>query len=342
MNTTSVKVILIVAVIIDHSNLSRLYIGDFLYGFSFHVVGFYALYFHSAQKKQLKISDLINIQGVRYGYPFVVFLFTLSFVFCFIEKSNPFDHMTLTMKALYSGYHVYLKQSANVYLLWFLPSFLSFIVLVWIYGWAKSVSPRIVITCMTIIFLFIPFISESVIPLLPLGVLTSLYILFLVAVINYLYFGLFFSVGRYKKIFGLGVVFLLVKYLQIRSKSFQEIGFLQVETFLSFPHFVLNFLESVSGVMLVFSLSVFSFGKIVGYLGKYSLQAYLTHIFVALFFESLFRKFGVSVNLGLFVGIVVLTIFGTIGSSFVLMNNRHTSRFLFPKDTLTLCGAIHR
>lgn len=336
MNVNIVKAYLILLVIIDHNDMSRSYIGSFLDGFTFHVVGFFSLYYMNQEYDKQSFRSLLFKQGVRYLYPYLFFVITLSFVVYLTGFFELSAHAWTTLQALFTGNYLLLKQSTNMYLLWFLPAFVSFVFLEKSYKTYAAKFPIKMFLCLLALFLYIPFVPDFIQSALPLGVLTACYILLLTVVIKYLYLGLISKLDVYLSIALVLLVFIFIKAIQIQLNLIQEVGFLQVTSIEEPIPLIVNALESVVGVLLVYVVSSVNFGRFMEWMGKYSLQVYLFHAFIALFVYKVLSTF--FNDLSLYVWLI--SIMGTALISTIIslkaMNNRVLLRYLFPKDVNVL------
>lgn len=334
MNINMAKAYFILLVIIDHNNLSRVFIGDFLQGFTFHVVGFFSLYLINQNENQQNYVGLMSKSVVRYLYPYTLFVIGLSLVMYLAQPSDLASQAILVLKALYTGNYIYLKQSTNMYLLWFLPAFVSFVCLVEIYKKARRLYPNTILLCIFTMFLVIPFFSVNMQQLFPLGGMTACYILTLAVVINYLYTK--FRCIDKTILFILFPLFILVKYFQVKLNLTQEIGFLVVTTIEEPIPLIFNALESIFGVLLVFYISALHENRFMNTMGRYSLQVYLLHAFVAVAVWSSLRILLDSDTMISWLITISLTALSSTYLAIKIMNNKLLLRYLFPKDFKTL------
>lgn len=332
MNLNMAKAYFILLVIIDHNNLSRYFIGDFLEGLTFHVVGFFSLYYMNEYDKKQCYTDLILKQVVRYIYPYALFVISLSVVIYFQKAPDLSSHIAVTLKALYSGNYIFLKQSTNMYLLWFLPAFVSFVFLDKLYkGYAEKYNKPMFLGLFCL-FISIPFLPESIDKIMPMGLLAACYILFLTVVIKFLYITYISTLEIKVRVFVVLLAFIIIKLIQIELNLSQEIGFLKVAVITDVPAFVINTLESVVGVLLVYAVSSIPLYGFLNAMGKYSLQVYLFHAFIAVFISKILDLSFNEYNFITWLVSILLTAGFSTVLSMNIMKNKVFLRYLFPKD----------
>jgi hypothetical protein len=331
-----VKAYLILLVIIDHNNFSRDFIGPFLDGFTFHVVGFFSLYYMNKYDQKQNYTGLILKQVVRYLYPYILFVITLSIAIYVKESPDLVLHVSVTLKALYSGNYLFLKQSTHMYLLWFLPVFVSFVFLDRLYKGYSEGYPKLLFFLLFILFVCVPFIPNNMRITMPMGILTAFYILFLAVIIKFLYINYISNLKIKIRVLGLLFVFILIKLLQIKLNFSQEIGFLQVSTITEPLGFVINSLESIIGVLLVYAISSIPLKGFLNDVGKYSLQIYLFHAFFAAFIYKILIFTFNEHNVLIWLASIILTAGVSTVVAVKTMKNRMLLRYLFPKDFNTL------
>ena len=171
---------------------------------------------------------------------------------------------------------------------------------------------------------------------MPMGILTAFYILFLAVIIKFLYINYISNLKIKIRVLGLLFVFILIKLLQIKLNFSQEIGFLQVSTITEPLGFVINSLESIIGVLLVYAISSIPLKGFLNDVGKYSLQIYLFHAFFAAFIYKILIFTFNEHNVLIWLASIILTAGVSTVVAVKTMKNRMLLRYLFPKDFNTL------
>lgn len=339
MNTNTIKAILVIFVIVDHNNFSRLIFSDWLAGFSFHVVGFLALIFMKTKQEKFTFNNVVLNYGVRYYYPYFIFVIGLWLVIRIFYQEINFNELEKLLLSLYSADYRLLKETTHLYLLWFLPALLSLILLMLMFmNFTKKYKVFFVFMCMFFHIGASELLKKYSI-YIPLNLLVALYVfplaLIIVAINNYL-------LNNFNRVICLCTVFLsffMVKTIQIEWGLKQEIGFLLVDTYKTWPALLINDLESIVGAVLIFQIARFKCGDFLDVIGKNSLQIYLIHIFVAQPIYLLVQPFTQVINpLWLLILTAGVTIYLSYLISTLIMNNKFIKRFTFPKNIYELSG----
>jgi hypothetical protein len=343
MNQNSLKGLLIILVIFDHNEYAHQLFPDFLRGFSFHVLGFFALPF-------LREADSINLPRLRkmffsYLYPFLWFAGSMSIVTLFFKlhfsfndlrgmlSGMPSEMLSQILLALYSGNAILLKAATGMSLLWFLPSFFSLMLMRGLLADRKNLPRSIALLCLFFIHPFIGLLPFSMQVFFPFGLLAALYAMPLVMLL------VIFQRQVYEKLQALHAIFLSVllfsaiKYLQIQMNLTQELGFVDVANYQHWRALLVNDLEGMFGVLMLFQLARYDLSTLINACGKYSLQLYLFHAFIALVIYRLLEKYLAGTHIGFLLLLSMLaTIVISLGFVTQLMKINRVQNLLFPKN----------
>lgn len=338
MNPNVVKGLLVLLVAVDHNDFSRSVFPSFLYGFSFHVVGFMTLPF-------LRPAPALDRQFGQYlfrlYYPFLVIASALALAVALLTPVSPLRQLEGWALSLYSGNSDVLKQTTHMAMLWFLPSFVALVALRGVIDHIGRTGKVVAIAALCIIHPLIGVAPERIQDYLPLGLLPALYMVPLALVAAWGHVRLL----RLPRLAGLALtvlVYALVKSQQMAQHLYYEVGFAVVADYTQPLALLLDDLESVTGVWMVFQLGRFSLGSLVATAGKYSLQVYLFHAFVA----ALIYKLLISTTSGVPAIVLFCVSFGltavlaTLLARF-LAEQGTIRRLLFPRTTGELVAALH-
>ncbi|MDO8728489.1 MAG: hypothetical protein Q7K26_01210 [bacterium] len=330
MNQNILKGLLIILVIFDHNEYAHRMFPYFLQGFSFHVVGFFALPF-------LRPADPITKKTLgkfffSYYVPFFWMVCCLATITMQIKQNfSSVDFQNLLI-ALYSGNSTILKKVTQMSLLWFLPSFLSLMLLRGLIKEINATAIKIVLGIFVVLHFFIGSISSELRNYLPLGLLPTLYVIPLIILIVELHQRIFEKIQRFQAAILTISAFLIVKYFQISMNLSQELGFAEVADYKNIPALIVNDLEAITGVLLLFQLARFNLGSLIEKCGMNSLQVYLLHAFVALvIFKSLEKFPYIMLDLRLALSLILTIIVSSLIAKSA-MNNSSIKRYLFPKN----------
>lgn len=333
MNQNFLKGLLILLVIFDHNEYAHQLFPKFLEGFSFHVVGFFALPF-------LRPSEIFSFKRlpdmlVRYYFPYAWIVCGMALISLFITKIELLTWASHLMLALYSGNNAILKTVTQMSMLWFLPSFFALVIIRSIFS--NSILGKVFLLTLTIIIH--PVLGEWVIQVrdyLPIGLLPILYVIPLLFFIATAQQVLFDKIPKKQAFLMVTLSFITVKYFQIQLGAAQELGFAEVATYKTPLNLLVNDFEAITGVLMLFQISRFNFDfnyfRFIEMLGKNSLQVYLCHGFIALVIYKFTQKIPVfPPSFLLIISFIFASFLAGLFAKF-LTSNRWTSRFLFPKN----------
>jgi len=278
MNQNLLKGMFILLVILDHNDFARGVIPGFLKGFGFHVMGFMMIPFlRAAGPLDRKFMQYL----FRLYYPFLLVATIMSVIVAFITPIPALVQVGRWALALYSGNADIVKDATHMALLWFLPSFIALIVLRTCLentaGWVKTTG--ILAACL--VHPFIGSLAPSIQDYLPLGLLPALYVLPLAYLGIFLHKRYFQGLGTANALIQSSIAFILVKACQMHFGFSNEIGFAAVAGADDWLALLCNDAEAITGVLMLFQASRLPLGRLVEAFGKYSLQVYLLHAFVA-------------------------------------------------------------
>jgi hypothetical protein len=329
MNSNIVKGILIALVIIDHNDFSRMLFPGFLLGLSFHVVAFFALPY---LREPVPLSqDLVKRHFLRLYYPFLVVALATGTTY-WLFTGRPLSEATVSLiQALYNGNAESLKQSTNLYLLWFLPSFFSFVIIKSFLDSTTAALRNTLLAAIVLTHLLIGAVAADVQDYLPLGILPALYILPLAMAAAMIHLHVFTKLRREHAVAASVTLFIAVKWLQIRMGLSQEVGFGLVADYRDMPALLVNDLEAITGTLLVFQAGRFAWSDVLSAAGKFSLQVYLFHAFIAkaIYLMIVNLPFSVYASAA-FVFSSVATLFLTVFAARLVTNRQVLRHLMFP------------
>jgi fucose 4-O-acetylase-like acetyltransferase len=331
MNQNVVEGFLIILVMFDHNEYAHQLFPIALQGFAFHVLGFLALPF----LRPPEAASKTYFQKIlfRYYYPF--FLITCAMgILTMVMTGNlswsGFENLSL---ALYSGNDAILKTVTQMALLWFLPSFLSVLLIRTFLGNHSGFLQRLTLVFIVIAHFFIADVAIQIRNYLPLGLLPAIY------AIPLCYIAVFFNKTICRLLAPIPAaiisvcVFLVVKYFQMRLGLSQELGFAEVSDYADPLGLLVNDLEAVSGVLMLFQIARLKLPAFLKKCGDNSLQVYLIHPFIALLVFKSLEKLAPQANPMMLLFISLLpTIWLSVISAKIIMRKKLSRRFLFPKD----------
>lgn len=289
MNHNNLKGLLIILVIFDHNEYAHQIFPDFLRGFSFHVLGFFVLpFFRSAENISL---DKIKKMAVAYLYPYVWLSLGMLILSSILQQRSLLSATGNFLPALYSGNAIQLKASTGMALLWFLPSFFSLMVLRAYLASLNHVISACVIFSIACAHPLISLIPPSLQSYIPLGLLPALYAFPLIFLIVFFQEKLISKIEKNTALTLSALLFLLVKYFQIKMNLTQELGFVDVSNYHQPVALFVNDLEGISGVLLMLQIARIPLSTLIESCGKYSLPIYLFHAFFALMSYRLLERF---------------------------------------------------
>lgn len=335
MNQNLLKGLFILLVIMDHNEFVRSIFPGFLQGFGFHVMGFMMIPF---LRPATRIDGNFLQYLFRLYYPFLVIVTLMSVVVAWITPISALEQAGRWALALYSGHSGILKETTHMALLWFMPSFISLIVLRTLIEnvnqWIKAIA--ILGACLAHPFIgpMAPLIRDY----LPLGLLPALYVLPLAYLGIFLHQHCFQPLGRMTALLLSGAIFILVKTCQMAFGFSNEIGFAAVAGYGDWLAMALNDAEAVVGVLMLFQACRFPLVPAIEPFGQYSLQIYLLHAFVALAIYKLVLATNITSVSVLFAITLTTTSVATLALARFAATQPHIRRFLFPRSWQELAG----
>lgn len=287
MHQDTLKGLLILLVIFDHNEYAHQQFPGFLEGFSFHVMGFFALPF----LRPVEVLGRKQLQELffRVFYPFSWIVCGMALLTLLMRGDFSMAWLGNLALALYSGNSAVLKTVTQMSMLWFLPTFLSLMLirgLVFPYHWVKAGLLAIAVILHPLIGTY----ATEVRDYLPFGLLPALYALPLIVVIVALQQSVFDKYSDLKAIAIVAAGFLVAKFFQVKLGASQELGFAEVATYRELPKLIFNDLEAVLGSLLMFQLARLNLGPLIEKCGKNSMQVYLIHGYIALGIYKLSQK----------------------------------------------------
>jgi fucose 4-O-acetylase-like acetyltransferase len=337
MNPNVVKGLLVLLVVVDHNDFSRSVFPGFLYGFSFHVVGFMTLPF-------LRPAPPLDRQFGQYlfrlYYPFLVLATALALAVALITPVSALHQLQSWALTLYSGNSSVVKQTTHMAMLWFLPSFVALVALRTGLDHLGRGGKLFAIAALCAIHPLIGVAPGRIENYLPLGLLPALYMVPLALVAAWGHARLL-RLPRGAGLVLTVLVYALVKSVQMEAHLYYEVGFAIVADYTQPFALLINDLESITGVWMVFQLGRFSLGAPVETAGKYSLQVYLFHAFVAaVIYKVLVSSASGTPSIVLFcVSFALTAVLATLLARF-LAEQRTIKRLLFPRTTAELAAAL--
>lgn len=336
MNQNLLKGILVLLVVMDHNEFSRSLFPGFLEGFSFHVVGFLMMPFlRPAVPWSRNYLDYL----FRLYFPYLLIVTLMAVVVAWLKPVTAGEQTLRWLHVLYSGNSALLKQVTEMALLWFLPAFISLVTVRTAIENCGKTSKAIAILALCVAHIFIGTVAREFAPYMPLGLLPALY------VVPLAYLGVLLHRRIYERMAPLtalavaSAIYVLVKHAQIRAGLYNEVGFGIVADYRTPGALLLNDLEAVTGVLMLFQVARFRLGAFLELAGKYSLQVYLFHAFVALFvYKALLRFAGGWPNAALFATSLLATVLLTVPLARFLAELPLAKRFLFPRSPADLLG----
>lgn len=335
MNRDVLKGILIILVIIDHNEYSRKLFPALLAGLSFHVVGFMTIPFLRPAMRFW--SRDFGQYLFRLYYPFALLTCAMALLVMSIDHLPAGQHLRDTAVVLYSGNSDALKHVTQMGLLWFLPSFISLLILRTAIEGLGTAGKIASLGLIAAAHPFLGLVPAAAWNYLPLGILPALYVLPLAYGGAWLHQRVLAPARASSAVLASGLVFLIVKVLQVRLGLSNEVGFLQVADYRDPLALMINDLEAVSGTLMLFQLARCLDLGLLAQAGRFSMQIYLIHAFIALaLFKAALRVFPAGSYVPAFAATAGLTVLLSIGAARLLVSNRWTRRLIFPKSSLEL------
>jgi fucose 4-O-acetylase-like acetyltransferase len=186
--------------------------------------------------------------------------------------------------------------------------------------------------------LFIGAVAVRLQDWLPLGLLPALYVIPLGYLGVWLQRRMF---GRMPPLLALALaiaVFVPVKYLQMRANLYNEVGFAVVADYTRPYALLLNDLECVTGVLMLFQVCRFRAPAFIEACGRHSIRIYLFHAFVALaVYKAVLHIPGLG-PAAQFTISMAATVFLSLALARWLAANALAQRFVFPRSPAALLG----
>lgn len=340
MNLNALKGILILLVILDHNDFSRLLMAGFLYGFGFHVMGFMTVPF---LKPAPALDRGVASYAFRLYWPFFVMVSLTALAVLATTPVTTSAQLRLWALALYSGNSVVLKDTTHMALLWFLPSFISLVVMRAAIESAGAAYKACAIGLLCVAHLFIGQYAAQVQDYLPLGLLPALYVIPLGYLGVWLHRTLLARVPAVPALLLAGAVFAAVKYVQVRAHFYNEVGFAEVADWRQPYELFINDAECVTGVLMLFQVCRLRVAGVFDAFGRYSMQIYLFHAFIALGVYKAVLRFApdapAGVKLGLSLGATALF---ALAFARWMAAQPLAQRFIFPRNPQALVGGRRR
>lgn len=336
MNQNVLKGMLVLLVVLDHNEYVRSLFPRLLDGFSFHVLGFLMIPFLRPAAAWSK--DYLTYM-FRLYFPFFVIVTLMAIVDAWLTPVTAASQAGLWLHALYSGHSTILKQVTQMALLWFLPSFIALVTLRTLVENCSRTGKRVLIFLFCVAHLFVGMFAHQVKDYLPLGLLPAVFVVPLAYFGVWLHRSVFARMAPSAALLVAAGIAAAVKYAQVQAGLQVEIGFAEVADIRDPYALLLNDLEAVSGVMVMFQLARFRLGSFLELCGKYSLQVYLFHAFVALFVYKVLQRLTPDWPVGLLFAVSMLvTVLLTAALARLLAEQPLVRRFLFPRSPAELLG----
>lgn len=338
MNLNFLKGILIILVIIDHNEFSRQLFPAFLLGMSFHVVGFMTIPF--LKPAHQPASAQLAHYAFRQFYPFLLVTCAMWALVTLLGQTPLLDRLAMLGVALYSGNADALKAATQMGLLWFLPSFITVVVLRAVIDACAPLPRALALGAIAALHLVVGMVKPLQ-DFLPLGLLPAIYILPLAYLGAALHQTVFAPAGRTLATVGALLLYALVKSAQINMGLHNEIGFSTVANASRPLALLVNDLEAVCGTLMLFQCARWDVQGLFTLCGRYSMQMYLFHAFFALaIYQSALILAPAAGPLALFSVSLAATIMLTAAFAHGLMRSPRLKRLVFPLDTRELLGGV--
>lgn len=316
MNLDLLKGLLIILVVVDHNEFSRSLFPGFLYGMTFHVLGFMAIPFLKAPPKELAAYVF------RLYYPFMLVTVGMAV----ITLADP----ARVALALYSGNAMLLKSVTQMGLLWFLPSFIAIVCL-------RAVGAWWVLAISIFVHPFIGTVAMDIQDAVPMGLLPALYMFPLCVLVAAVHQNILSGMGATRAALTMLALFAAVKALQMAMGLPNEVGFATVADYRQPLALLVNDLEGVCGTLFLFQVARFDFSAFIAQVGKFSMQVYLFHAFVALGLYKLTMKVAPGLGPGVaFLFTASATVLLTLLISKLMVGQPLAKRIVFPKGPAEL------
>jgi len=336
MNLNVLKGLLILFVILDHNDFARSVIADFLRGMSFHVVGFLAIPFLREAMPPASRRSLTYV--FRLYYPFLLLTLATGLVVTVMTAAPAGERLQVMALALYNGNFYSLKAAANMGLLWYLPSFISLVLLYGVIEAQGRYGKAGVLVLLLLLHGALGPLAARIQDYVPLGLLPALYAIPLCYGVVQLHRRIYERLPVHLAVLLATLCFALVKWLQVHWRLHFELGAMEGAGYDAVHHMLVNDLEGVTGALLLFQVSRLHPGKVVAAFGEVSLQVYLMHAFVALAVaKALIHSRVLEQPVFLLAASFLLTAGLTLIAARMLMASP-LKRWLFPRDPAELSG----
>jgi hypothetical protein len=333
MNLNLLKGILILLVMVDHNDFSRSIFPGFLYGVGFLTIPFL--------KPAPALNRDMGAYLFRLYYPFFVMATLMAAVVGVTRHVPVAEQSALWLLTLYSGNSVVLKQTTGMALLWYLPSFIALVTLHSAIEHAGRAPKVAAIALLCVVHVFVGTVAPMLRDYVPLGLLPALYVVPLAYLGAWTQRTLFSRLSPGVALAIAVAVFVPVKYVQIQAHLYNEVGFAEVADFTAPYALLLNDLESVLGVLMLFQVCRFPLGAFLQECGRYSLQLYLFHAFVALGIYKAVLRFAPDIgSIPQFAISVAATALSTLLLARWLAGRRPVQRFVFPRSPQVLLKGV--
>lgn len=335
MNLNILKGLLIILVIADHNEYTRALFPEFFRGLTFHVVGFMAIPFLKAPGKLG--SPEFAAYAFRLYYPFFLVACALWLALTVAGGAPLLERLGMLSIALYSGNADILKSAAGMGLLWFLPSFISVVAIRNFIDSRGGTGKSAAFIALAAVHAVIGTVASAIQDFLPMGLLPALYIVPLAYIAVALHRLVFEKLPAPAAVLAGLAAYAAVKALQMHLQLANEVGFSQVADYSEPLALLVNDLEAVAGTLMLFQVSRLKLLEFTQLCGKYSMQIYLFHAFVALgVYKLLSRLVGAGPAGPLFITSMLATILLTLTLAHLIMKNSNFRRLVFPRSPADL------
>lgn len=331
MNLNVLKGMLIILVIADHNDFTRQLFHGFFLGLTFHVVGFMTIPF-------LKPAEPIGTRrfanyAFRLYWPFLLVTCGLWLIVTLIGNVPLYDRSIQLVHALYSANANLLKQVTHMGLLWFLPSFIAIVALRNLIDTMGKTARRVALIALAVIHVVIGTVALAIENFLPLGLLPALYIVPLAFIAAGIHQRWLAPMRTWKALTLTVAAFVAVKAVQMHWSLANEVGFSAVADWRDPQALLVNDLEAITGTLMLFQLARLKLGKLLDACGKYSMQMYLFHAFIALIiYKAMLLLVPDGPVIVLFVASLAATIVITLFVAAFVMRFDLLRRLIFPRE----------
>lgn len=339
MNLNVLKGLLIILVIADHNEFTRSLFADFFKGLTFHVVGFMTIPF-------LKPPGQVGTRAFadyafRLYWPFLLVTCGLWLVVTVLGQTPLAQRLGILGIALYSANADILKVAANMGLLWFLPSFISVVAIRNLIDTGPARARPVWIGLLVAVHGVIGVVAMQIQHYLPLGLLPALYIVPLAYAGVLLHRRLFEPLPAPGALVLAFILLLGAKASQMHLQLGNEVGFSVVADWRSPLALLINDLEAVLGTLMLFQVARLRLPGWIEACGKYSMQIYLFHAFIALGIYKALLLWYPDAGTALLFGVSMsATVFLTLGAAHLIMHSPLAQRLIFPRSLDHLLGRV--